>query len=173
MITINKADLKDSKVLVELARQTFVESHGRSALKSEIDSYVNEKYSFDVFNSELADKNNIYHLIYFNEIPVGFSKIVLNAASEKIRTQNITKLDRIYILEKYYNQKLGLKLFEFIVKFSKENNQAGMWLFVWTENERAIRFYQKNKFEIVGSYDFKISATHSNPNHQMYLKYDF
>ena len=46
-----------------------------------------------------------------------------------------------------------------------------MWLFVWKENHRAINFYNKAGFKIFGSHDFKLSETHANPNHVMFLKY--
>ena len=46
-----------------------------------------------------------------------------------------------------------------------------MWLYVWTENHRAVNFYNNLGFKIVGEYDFKIFETHSNPNHQMLLSY--
>ena len=83
--------------------------------------------------------------------------------------ENITKLERIYLLKEFY---LGAELFEYNVRLAKENNQKGMWLFVWVENERAVNFYKKNGFVIIGSHDFKISETHSNPNHQMFLGFN-
>ncbi len=46
-----------------------------------------------------------------------------------------------------------------------------MWLFVWKENQRAVNFYDKAGFKIIGNYEFKLSKTHSNPNYQMFLKY--
>jgi len=46
-----------------------------------------------------------------------------------------------------------------------------MWLFVWIENIRAINFYLKTGFKIIGSHNFNITTTHSNPNHQMYIEY--
>ncbi|MEO6707056.1 MAG: hypothetical protein ABIN04_14540, partial [Ginsengibacter sp.] len=69
-----------------------------------------------------------------------------------------------------YDLKLGYNLFEFNRNLARTNNQKGIWLFVWKENERAIRFYKKNGFEVIGNFDFKISETHSNPNYQMLLK---
>jgi ribosomal protein S18 acetylase RimI-like enzyme len=85
--------------------------------------------------------------------------------------KNVTKLERLYVLKEFHHLKLGLELFNFNVELSKKNNQAGMWLFVWTENLKAINFYKKAGFNIVGKYNFKISETHSNPNHQMLLLY--
>jgi len=39
------------------------------------------------------------------------------------------------------------------------------------ENHRAVDFYKKAGGVIVGNTDFKISETHSNPNHIMYFEF--
>ena len=171
MTSIVKASEKDFKLLAGIGKKTFIESHGESADKKEIDTYVNEKNSCDFFQHELADSKNIYHIIYYNEIPAGYSKIILNSPHENIPALHVTKLERLYLLKEFYELKLGLGLFKFNVELSKKNNQAGMWLFTWKQNVRAINFYLKNGFKIIGSYDFKLSETHSNPNHHMFLKY--
>jgi ribosomal protein S18 acetylase RimI-like enzyme len=171
MNSIKKAVEKDFKILADLGKQTFIESHGKSAPQKDIESYINEKYSYSSLQAELENAQNIYHIIYHEKTPVGFSKIVMNSPHSNIRLKNVTKLERIYILKNYYDKKLGAALFDFNVQLSRANSQAGMWLFVWKENLRAVRFYIKHSFKIVGSYDFPISETHSNPNHQMFLEY--
>ena len=75
------------------------------------------------------------------------------------------------MLKEFYGLQLGLELFEFNLNLSKQQDQEGMWLFVWKENQRALSFYKKNKFRIIGSHDFKLSETHANPNHLMFLEY--
>lgn len=79
-------------------------------------------------------------------------------------------MDRLYLLQEFYDLKLGLKLLEFNIAISKKANQLGMWLYTWAENKRAVSFCLKTGFDIIGKADFKISATHSNPNYLMYLK---
>jgi ribosomal protein S18 acetylase RimI-like enzyme len=54
-------------------------------------------------------------------------------------------------------------------ELTKKNNQQGIWLEVWIENFRAIKFYKKMGFTIVGKANFRVSKTHSNPNYIMYL----
>jgi len=97
--------------------------------------------------------------------------LFFNSPHPNIALQNVTKLERLYLLKEFYGLKLGLQLFNFNVALSKQNNQAGMWLFVWKGNNRAVDFYKKANFEIVGGYDFKLTETHSNPNHQMFLRF--
>jgi len=169
MTSIVKANEKDIKLLADIGRVSFIESHGNSASEADINKYVNEKYTYEVFKEEISDPENIYHIIYYNDQPAGYSNINFNAKHSNIQMKNITKLDRIYLLKEFYGLKLGYELFTFNVELSKKNNQAGMWLFVWKENQRAVNFYIKTGFNIIGSHDFKLSETHSNPNHQMLL----
>jgi len=101
----------------------------------------------------------------------GYSKITLNTPNKNIISENVTYLSRLYLLEEFYGLDLGKELFSFNIKFSKKQQQNGIWLAVWVENYRAISFYKKMGFTIVGSHDYKISETHSNPNHIMYLPF--
>ena len=171
MTKIVKANEKDIKLLTEIGRVSFIESHGSSASEADINKYVNEKYSYEVFKDEISDPENIYHIIYHNKEPAGFSNINFNLKHSNIQMKNVTKLDRIYLLKEFYGLKLGYELFKFNLELSRNNNQSEIWLFVWKENHRAVDFYKKTGFKIIGSHDFKLSDTHSNPNHQMLLIY--
>lgn len=171
MIKIIRATVTDAELLVRIGKTSFIESHGRSASKEDIDAYVKLKFNKITFFDELNVSSNYFYIIEHNQIPVGYSKIIFDCSHETIPFKNVTKLERLYILKEYHHLKLGFELFNFNVRESKKQFQAGMWLFVWTENEKAINFYNQMGFKIVGSHDFKISETHSNPNHQMLLTY--
>ena len=170
MVSIVRATQNDHSLLSSIATLTFIESHGASAPPGDITNYVAKKYSNEILKEELSDPKNIYHILYNDSEAIGYSKIILNYPFDNL-IQNITKLERIYLLKRFYHLKLGAALFQFNVDFIKAHAQMGMWLFVWKENERAINFYKRNGFVIIGSYDFPISETHSNPNHQMLLRF--
>lgn len=171
MTSIVKAKGEDFQLLADIGKISYIESHGSSAKAADINMYLNEKYNYKVFKDELRDVNNIYHIIYHDNQPAGYSKIILNTPHSDIPIKNVTKLERLYLLKEFYGLKSGFELFNLNLELSKASNQAGMWLFVWKENHRAISFYKKMEFEIIGSYDFKLTETHSNPNHFMFLKY--
>ncbi len=170
MTSIFKITADDSLLLSELAVQTFLESHGHSAKPEEINAYATKNYNAETLRSELLDTKNIFHFIYYNDQPAGFSKIILNYPYNKSIPGNSAKLERIYLLKEFYNLKLGSQLFDHNLQLIKNNDQAGVWLFVWKENQRAFNFYNKKGFKVIGDHDFKISETHSNPNHVMYLE---
>lgn len=171
-ISIIKAGVEHCDILADLAARTFLESHGHSGPAEDINTYVREKYTFEILAQELSDKKNIYHLITFNNIPAGFSKIIYDVSHPEIPISNATKLERIYVLKEFYDQKLGWHLYLHNEKLSRANNQGGMWLYVWKQNDRAVKFYRKLGFREAGSFDFPISPTHSNPNFRMYLAFD-
>ena len=171
MTTIVRATVNDAKLLVHIGKTSFLESHGMSASKNDIDAYVKLKFNEVTFFEELQDSKNHFHIIYHNQIPIGYSKIIFDFPYPNIPFENVTKLERLYLLKEFHHLKLGLELFNFNVQESMKHHQAGMWLFVWTENENAINFYNKVGFKIVGHHDFKISENHSNPNYQMLFTY--
>ena len=169
---ITKANITDSKQLAPIAKEAFLTAHGHSAPKEDIENYVAANFNESNFIEELSNPDNHYYLIYHDNKLAGYSKITLNTSNENIASENATYMSRLYLLKEFYGLNLGKKLFNFNIEFSKQHKQHGIWLAVWVENERAINFYTKRGFKIVGKYDFRISATHTNPNHIMYLEYD-
>ena len=171
MISILKAGPENCQLLAAIGKTSFLESHGNSASSEDIADYVNQKFTIEAFQTELSDPKNIFYILYYDNKPAGYSKIIFNSPHPNIQQQGVTKLERLYLLKEFYNLKLGQTLFKFNVELSKTNHQTGMWLFVWTENKRAVAFYKKTGFKIIGEHSFQISKNHSNPNHQMLLIY--
>jgi len=168
---IIKATIKDVQLLSKISRQSFLPAHGHSASKEDVHTYTSLNFSEENFIKELENIKNQYFLIYHNNKIAGYSKIVLNSKNENISDRNVALMSRLYLLEEFYGLNLGKKLFDFNIEITKQNNQKGIWLAVWIENKRAINFYQKMGFMRVGNHDFKISETHSNPNHILYLEF--
>lgn len=168
-ITITKATSQHAEIIAAIAVQSFIESHGHSAPAADIENYVATKYSIAAIADELSGNNNVYYIIYYDQQPAGYSKILLNTPPVGTVAQNFCKLDRLYLLAQFHDLKLGLTLLNHNISLSKENAQAGIWLYTWTSNHRAVRFYTRAGFKITGHTHFRISETHTNPNHQMLL----
>jgi len=169
MISIDKATLVDYKTIVEIGKVSVEEAHRGSCSAKDLNEFLEKNYNNEAIKSELSDERNIYNIINVDGEPAGFSKIIFNSEHSNIQQKNITKLDRIYLSSKFFDRKLGFELLKFNIDISKKNNQSGIWLFTWTGNNRAINFYLKNGFSIIGSHDFQVTETHYNPNHQMFL----
>jgi ribosomal protein S18 acetylase RimI-like enzyme len=163
--------VKDAELLSRLAVQTFRESHGTSAAEKDILEYETKRLNVDLFKEELSDARNVFRVAYLNTVPAAFSKIIFNFPNPKIKEQAVCKLEKLYVLREFYDQRIGQPLFDLNVKLAKQAAQTGMWLYVWTENKRALRFYEKQGFKNIANTLFKVSETHSNPNYWMYLEF--
>lgn len=170
-VSITKIFKKDAETLRKLAVTTFRESHGHSASSKDINEYINAKFTLENIEAELSDDSNVFYFVYVNEELAGYSKIIYNTAYENLTQTNSTKLERLYVLGKFHDLKIGKKLMDFNINLAKQNNQAGIWLYVWTENHRAVRFYKNYGFQQIAETYFKISDKHSNPNWILSLEF--
>ncbi|HMF73268.1 MAG TPA: GNAT family N-acetyltransferase, partial [Flavitalea sp.] len=162
---------RDYNSIAGIGKISLAESHRDSCSVKDMNEFLERNYNSDAIKEELNDINNIYYLINYNDKPVGFSKIILNAKHPNIVTENVTKLDRIYLLKEFYGLKLGLELLNFNIELSRNNNQSGIWLYTWIGNNRAINFYLKAGFTIIGNHKFYVTKTHYDLSHQLFLNF--
>lgn len=171
MISIIKATQRDCHSIASIGKIAVAESHRDSCSAEDMQAFLERNYDCDTIKEELNDINTIYHIVTYHDKPVGFSKIILDAKHPDIVAENVTKLDRIYLLKEYYGLKVGLALLNFNFDLARKNKQSGMWLYTWIGNLRAINFYLKAGFIIIGSYKFYVTKTHYDLSHHMFLDF--
>lgn len=159
MIDIRLASRKDIEVLALLGRITYTESHGHFiADKKDLLAYNNKTFSKEKITLDFDNKNNLYHIIYVDNLPVGYSKIILNTPFEDKNEETSCRLERIYILSDFIPQKLGYKFLQFIEQTAKKHKATSLWLSVYIKNEKAINFYIRNDFTNIGELNFLVNG---------------
>ena len=154
---MKKANDSDIEVLALVGRKTWEESHGiYIENKNSLEKYLNNNFSIVKTTEEINNPKNIFYVVYVNKIPVGYAKIVLNEKQEKITSNNICRLERIFILNEFIPLKIGKQLLSFVEKEARAFQLDTMWLTVYIKNKRAIRFYEKNEFKNVGNINFLV-----------------
>ena len=169
-ISIEPFSSSEVEALSKIGRKTFIESHGHSADPKDVQDYIDSHFNKSSLLKELEHPEIHLRKILVKDQLAGYSKLILNSSPTFIQINPIAKFERLYLLKEFYGLGLGKKLLNHNIKIAKKHNQKGLWLFVWTENVRAFKFYQKSGFKIIGKHDFKISENHSNPNYIMLKK---
>ncbi|HEV7330270.1 MAG TPA: GNAT family N-acetyltransferase [Flavisolibacter sp.] len=172
MVSFVRLTPGDAALLAEIGGTSLLESHGHSAPAEVMQQYVERSFSEEACRAELADEANLFTAVVYNNRPVGYYKMILGSPHPAISLQPVTKLERLYLLKEYYDLKLGHHLLQQAVDLSRSAGEKGMWLDVWKENHRAIRFYQKQGFETVGESRFVLTANRTNPIWVMLLRYE-
>lgn len=159
MIKIKKATKADIEVLALLGRLTWAESHGHYIEdKNDVLKYLNENFSVSKTKQNINNSNQLFYIMYVDDLPAGYAKVVVNASNENITSQNSCQLERIFILNDFIPLKIGQKLLIFVEEQAKKLKLDTMWLTVYIKNNRAIRFYEKNEFKNVGELNFKVNG---------------
>lgn len=159
MIKILKSNENDTEVLAILGRLTWAESHGQYIDdKNDIPKYLNENFSISKTNQNIKDPNINYYIIYVDDFPAGYAKVILNKSQENVNSNNISQLERIFILNEFLPLKIGQSLLAYVEEQVKALEFDAIWLSVYIKNNRAIRFYNKNGFKSVGDLNFSVNG---------------
>ncbi|WP_299124416.1 GNAT family N-acetyltransferase [uncultured Winogradskyella sp.] len=158
MINIRLAKEADTDVLALLGRVTWAESHGHYIDdKNNLLNYLNANFSVSKTKQDINNPKHRFYIIYVDDLPVGYAKLVLNEEQESVASQNNCRLERIFILNEFIPLKIGQQLLTFVEKEAKALQLDTIWLTVYIKNKRAIRFYEKNEFQNVGNINFIVS----------------
>jgi ribosomal protein S18 acetylase RimI-like enzyme len=148
---------KDSILqLQKISKQTFIETYSSANTNENMMRYVEEEFSLDKLEAEVEDKNSKFYFAKLGSQVVGYLKVNIgDAQTEKIKA-NTLEIQRIYVLKQYQVKGIGKSLYEQAIKIAKENKVDFVWLGVWEENPKAIRFYEKLGFEAFDKHVFKL-----------------
>ena len=159
MIKIKLAKAKDIEVLALLGRVTWAESHGHFIDdKNNLLKYLNKNFSITKTKQDINNPKNLFYIVYTDGLPVGYAKLVVNAVQESVASQNNCRLERIFIQNEFIPLKIGQQLLTFVEEKAKALQLDTMWLSVYIKNNRAIRFYERNKFKNVGDLNFLVNG---------------
>lgn len=151
---IRKLNIDDLEALRNLSIQTFKETFEEVNTEEDMQKYLDEKLSIEKLKTELENPNSEFYFAENNEEILGYLKLNFKDAQTEKLAENHFEIERIYVLKAFLGQKIGQILFDKAIEIGREKNLEYVWLGVWEENHRAIRFYEKNGFEIFGKHDF-------------------
>lgn len=160
MLEIRKANSNDATHIALLGRITYTESHGNFIEdKQNLLDFYKKYYSVAQIKSEINDENNLFWIVFIDELPIGFAKLSLNVNYADSKDTNFCKLQRLYILNDFINLKIGSQLQDLILQKAIDLQFKTIWLTAYYKNIKGIKFYQKYGFKEVGSIDFFVGET--------------
>lgn len=153
-ITIRRAHAGDARLISALATVTFFEAYFEQDDPPDLANYLAESFSADIIAEELADPETYFFLIHRGRPAVGYAKLRDKEPHASVTSRNAIELQRIYAVERVWGRGVGEKLLNHCIDFAREMGRDVLWLGVWEENPRAVRFYEKNGFKRVGTLEF-------------------
>ena len=146
----------DLAALQAIGRKTFEEAFAANNSEENLAVYLEEGFSKQKLEAELRNKNSKFYFALQGDEVIGYLKINLGDAQSEKQDPNALEIERIYVLQQYHGTQVGALLYEQALAIAKARKAPYMWLGVWEENPRAIRFYEKQGFVAFGEHIFKL-----------------
>lgn len=119
-------------------------------------AYLESGFSIEKLEAELADPDTEFYFAELQGKIIGYLKVNTGNSQTELKDKNALEIERIYVLKEFHGKKAGQVLFEKAIELATEKNLEYVWLGVWEQNPRAIRFYEKNGLEAFDRHLFKL-----------------
>ncbi|WCL81513.1 GNAT family N-acetyltransferase [Saprospira sp. CCB-QB6] len=155
-IEIKRVTLDNVTQLQEIGRQTFCETFSVGNTKENMTKYLNEGFSVAKLITELNNELSEFYFAVFDDKVIGYLKLNFGNSQTELQDNSSLEIERIYVLQHFHGKKVGQLLYEKAMQVAKDRKVSYLWLGVWEENSRAIRFYQKNGFVEFDKHIFRL-----------------
>ncbi len=158
MFTIRQATPQDIELLSSIGARAFSQSFGAANTPENMAAYLAASFSPEKQASEMAEPGAVFLIAENESEPVGFAHLREDPAPTCITGIHPVELSRIYMLEGWKGQGLGSQLMQACIDEARQRGADVLWLGVWEENPKAIAFYKKWGFSIVGTHAFQLGS---------------
>jgi diamine N-acetyltransferase len=158
-VTIRTAGPADARLLSVLASVTFYEAYFEQDDPNDVAAYIVDALDVRSISKELANPAATFFIGYTDIHAIGYAQLVGNSRAPGVPGEKIIELKRIYLVERFWRQGVGVLLLNHCIAESRRQGMDSMWLGVWQLNGRARQFYERNGFVKVGTLEFPYGNT--------------
>ena len=123
-----------------------------------MEEYLSEALSTEQIATELLDPKCQFFLAEQDTKIVGYSKLRASEFPDCVTGDRPIELERIYVDQNQIGKGLGASLLNECLGYARQAGFAALWLGVWEQNARALAFYERFGFKVVGSHLFQLGS---------------
>lgn len=150
----------DVAVLADLAGRTFVLACPPSVTPEAVEAFVAAHLTEAAFEQYLSDPDRTVLVAERDGRLIGYAMLIAGSPPGEIAVwlshSPTQELSKIYLDPGAHGGGAGAGLMEASLRAAAEAGAAGVWLGTNQENVRALRFYEKSGFAIVGTRRFRV-----------------
>ena len=148
--------LKDAGRLADLGRDTFIETFGHHYRPQDLECYLSEKYTPEAIIRELENPALCYQVAGQDDFLVAFAKIGPLDLHVDSPLPKAGEIKQLYVRETFTGKGVGKHLMSWAMSQLKLAGLENLYLSVFSENYRAIRFYQNYGFKKHSEYHYPV-----------------
>lgn len=147
---IRPATLDDAVGLADLGALVFRHTYGAAIPPTVLDVYLARTFTPTALGQALQNGETSYWVATQADRLIGYSKCAITAPPTAVQGANAAELVNLYVHPAYQGCGIGRQLLQQAIQVAAAQHLTTLWLCVWQANQRAIDFYQRYGFAIVG-----------------------
>jgi GNAT superfamily N-acetyltransferase len=146
---------KHRAVLTDIGATTFYDSYRHENTEADMQAYIANTYTIEKLAQNLSNPNIVYFLAYNHWGDVGYIKLLLNQTYEKLQGTS-AEIEKIYVRLAFHGKGIAQQLMQFAIDYCKQLSYNNLYLGVWQENHKALKFYGKVGFKTFDTRTFQL-----------------
>ncbi len=155
-IQIRRAEEGDALALSVLAENTFRDAFADVNSAANMQLHCAASYGFALQLAEIRDPNRETWVAEADGKLVAYVQLRLNASSPAITGERPVEIQRFYVGAEHHGAGLAHQLMAQVLARAQAAGSDTLWLGVWERNPRALAFYRKCGFDVIGEHIFKV-----------------
>ncbi len=148
--TLRRAAAADLPAYGAFLRRTFVATYGPHQAPDRMARHVADRFGDGQLTEELRDAARTLLLLERRGQVAGCVLLRAGAAPPAVQGSRPVEIERFYLDAEWHGRGLAAPLMAAALAAAREAGHDVAWLAVWERNPRAIRYYEKQGFAIVG-----------------------
>ncbi|HEX5725606.1 MAG TPA: GNAT family N-acetyltransferase [Longimicrobiaceae bacterium] len=153
-----RAEAGDAAALSAFASRLFEDTYAQQNTPEDMRAYMAENFSPERQAAELADPATLYLLGEADGRLAAYVQLYAGPAPPSVAARAPLQIARFYVDPQWHGQGLAGEQMRACLAHAMSAGHDVIWLAVWKQNPRAIRFYEKHGFAIVGTTTFVLGA---------------
>lgn len=158
-VVVRRARPSDAAGIAQFGVRTFAETYGEYNTPEDLSAYISVTYGERQQREELENPSCEYILLEMGANLVGFVFLHEGSAAGSLPPGRPIEIRRFYVSSELHGHGVAAELMDAAVSAAKRRGAEVLWLGVWEENGRAIRFYEKHGFRKVGRQRFLLGGS--------------
>jgi len=159
---IRLAEAGDAPMLAELATRTFVDTYAADNRPEDVAAFVAKAFGADQQAAEVANPANRYLVAEVEGVPAGYVLLRPDPPPPCVPPGPVLAIARFYVTHAWHGRGIAHALMDAALAAAAPRSASAVWLTVWERNARAMAFYRKHGFRIVGDAPFAMGEDVQN-----------
>lgn len=159
---VRPATDEDAAPLAELAERTFRDAFAGANSAEDMDAHCRKSYGAGIQLAEIRDSGRTTLVCDRGGRLVGYGQLRWSNTPDCVVAVKAAEIQRLYVDAAWHGKGVAQALMASMLGVASKGGADVAWLGVWEKNPRAIAFYSKSGFSVVGKHVFVVGSDPQN-----------